>query len=264
MAYVASLEERLRSYEQNGVQANVQLQKLAKKLDSENRKLKKAIFELSGIGDIEIERAGDAEALVEEIRSRMGPVSNLQSPRSMNGATGIGSRSSSFSGGMVDGIWGYGPSTPFSSSGIPTAQISDVRSQKPPTPPPTKEGSNAAQSLLLTLAPTSTPDCAEGFGPEGKRFCGLLKLLATESNKLGQPTASIPCRLSFELLQRLINEQDPLAIENAAFELKDGLSLEDGSCNVDAKVLAKVLNRLTDSKTPSESDDSRIGMMVNA
>jgi hypothetical protein len=265
LAYVASLEERLRAYEQNGVQANIHIQKLAKKLDSENRKLKRVIFELSGIGDVEIDRAVDVESLVEEIRARIG--GNVHSPRSTNGMTGPPSRSSSFSGGVVDTAWGYGPSTPFSVGGYPSAPISDVRSQKPPTPPPSKDEQhknedNPAHNLLLTLAPNITPNCAEGFGPQGKRFCSLLRLLASESDGARSSSASIPCRVSYELLKNLIDEQDALAVENAAFELKEGIRLMDnGGCNVDAKILSKVLSRLTD---PTQKDNNRVSVMANA
>jgi hypothetical protein len=261
LAYVASLEERLRSYEQNGVQANVQLQKLAKKLDSENRKLKRVIFELAGIGESEVERT-DLDTLVEEIRVKLGGngASSLQSPRSIIETNGHVSRSCSFSGGTVETICAYSPSAPFIC--YPVAPISDVRSQKPPTPPPSKDELNPAQGLLLALAPKSAPDCADGFGPGGKRFCGLLQLLAGESEKSIDSTPSVPCRVSYELLKSLIDEKDALAIENAAFELKDGIQImENGICNVDAKVLAKVLSRLTSTTTEK---DNRIGMMVNA
>jgi hypothetical protein len=47
------------------------------------------------------------------------------------------------------------------------------------------------------------------------------------------------------LLKSLINEQDALGMENAAFQLKDGVVQGgDGPC-VDAKVLTQVLQRIT-------------------
>jgi hypothetical protein len=246
LAYVASLEERLRGYEQNGVQANIHLQKLAKKLDLENRKLKKVLLDTFGLGDPEIERA-EPEALVEEIRSRLGG-----QPTEASKCTTSPSRSSSFSGGVI-ATNGY---TPFSACCYPSAPLSDIRSQKPPTPPPTKDDKEIAGELLLQLAPQTAPNCGEGLNQPGKRFCGLLQLLAAEANAKECKTRAVPCRVSYDLLKSLIDEQDSLAMENAVFELRDGvLRGKDGPC-IDAKALTKVLNRLTG---PSAS-----AMMVDA
>lgn len=233
MAYVASLEERLRVYEQNGVQANIHLQKLAKRLDNENRKLKRVLLDSCGLSDVDIER-GDVEMLVEEVKSRLAAVQLEQ--RSI----GVASRSSSFSGGVIETSWSYKPSTPFPSCCYPSAPLSDVRSQKPPTPPPSKD--DPADSLLLTLAPQTAPDCGKDLSSPGKRFCGLLQLLAGESN--GSSNKTVPCKVSYELLKNLIDEQDALAMENAAFELKDGVQVGMDGCRIDAKVLGKVLDRL--------------------
>jgi hypothetical protein len=242
LAYVASLEERIRAYEANGVQANIHLQKLAKKLDLENRKLKKVLLESCGIGDVDIERA-DTDILVEEVKAKIGG-STSTTPR----PTAPTSRSSSFSGGVIEtSLWSYNPSfSPFRGCCIPSAPLSDVRSQKPPTPPPSKDDLGTAGGLLLTLAPQTTPDCGEGLNPSGQRFCGLLQLLAPESGSSATSSAkSIPCRVSCELLKNLIDEQDALGMENAAFELKDGVQMADDGCRVDAKVLTKVLERLS-------------------
>lgn len=241
MAYVASLEERLRVYEANGVQANIHLQKLAKKLDSENRKLKKVLLESCGIGDVDVERA-DTDVLVEEVKAKIGG-STLTTPR----PTAPTSRSSSFSGGVIEtGLYSYKPSiSTFGGYCIPSAPLSDVRSQKPPTPPPSKDDPGTARSLLLTLAPQTTLGCGDGLNISGRRFCGLLQLLASESGSTTtNNTKTVPCRVSYELLKSLIDEQDALGMENAAFELKDGVHVVEDGCLVDAKVLAKVLERL--------------------
>ena len=75
-------------------------------------------------------------------------------------------------------------------------------------------------------------------------------------------TASVPCRISYELLKHLIDEKDALAVENAAFELKDGIRLcGNGECNVDAKVLAKVLDRLTGGNA---KNNNSVSMIVQA
>jgi hypothetical protein len=257
LAYVASLEERLRAFESNGVQANIQLQKLAKKLDSENRKLKRVLSESCGIGDSEIERM-DTNSLIEEIKSKMqagGGSGNVPPKRSPM------SRASSFSGGMIEtssASWLSYSTSPFQGS-WPSATISDIRSTtKPPTPPPSKDDNvptaTTGSDLLLTLAPqTATTNCGEGLNVAGKRFCGLLQLLASESNGVQQQQGSrfsgktVPCRVSYELLKSLINEQDSLGMENAAFVLKDGVRIGENGCQVDAKVLTKVLEELTNN-----------------
>jgi hypothetical protein len=241
LAYVASLEERLRAYEQNGVQANIQLQKLAKKLDTENRKLRKVLYDSCGLGDIDVDRS-EVEVLVEEIKSRLGG-SQIQEIPTAN--RGMPSRSSSFSGGVIRTDSSHYTSTPFPGC-YPTAPLSDVRSQKPPTPPPRKD--ETVNDLLLTLAPQTGPSCGDGLSSSGKRFCGLLQLLASEAHARSCNEAAVPCRVSYELLKSLINEQDTLGMENAAFQLKDGVAQGgDGPC-VNVKVLTQVLESITNKE----------------
>lgn len=249
----------MRAYESNGVQANIHLQKLAKKLDIENRKLKKVLFESCGIGDGDIERF-DTDSLIEEIKARVSGGSERTTPRPKRTTA---SRSSSFSGGIIDTnstVWSSYASacnTPFQGC-CPTAPLSDIRSQKPPTPPPNKDDVGTAPNLLLTLAPRTAASCGEGLPPGGKRFCGLLQLLASESGGNGGNSGkSVPCRVSYELLKSLIDEQDSLSMENAAFVLKDGVRLEGNGCQVDATVLTKVLERLTNVDNNNTS-----GMMM--
>jgi hypothetical protein len=225
-------------YEQNGVQANIHLQKLAKRLDNENRKLKRVLLDSCGLGDVDIER-GDVETLADEVKSRLGAVQLEQR------STGAPSRSSSFSGGVIETGWSYKTSTPFPTCCYPSATLSDVRSQKPPTPPPSKD--DPADSLLLTMAPQTAPNCGKDLNAAGRRFCGLLQLLATDSNATSNKT--VPCKVSYDLLKNLIDEQDALAMENAAFELKDGAQVGKDGCRIDAKVLGKVLDRLSNVDT---------------
>src|SRR5271163_2445311 len=101
LAYVASLEERLRAYESNGVQANVQLQKLSKKLDAENRKLKKVLHDVCGITDFEIERS-DTDILIEELKARLGTQSSGSSGGGVRRPLSTAGRSGSFSGGVLE------------------------------------------------------------------------------------------------------------------------------------------------------------------
>ena len=247
MAYVASLEERLREYEQNGVQANINLQKLAKRLDIENRKFRRAISEV--FADIEIDQALDSDILTSEIKSRV--TEGMPSPRSMTGTTTTvlpSRRSSSFPGSYADSYW---TPSPFSVGTYPSAPLSDIRSEKLPITPPMKEDEeNPARELLITLAPASATKCAEDLGHAGKRFCGLLKLLAIETKNPVEDKVTIPCRMGYELLKYLVDENDATAIENVAFELKDGvgISANDGSCDIDARYLATVIERLTDQQ----------------
>ena len=272
MAYVASLEERLRAFESNGVQANIHLQKLAKKLDLENRKLKRVLSESCGIGDSEIERM-DTNSLIEEIKSKMqagGGSGNVLPKRSPP------SRSSGFSGGMIETSstsWSSYSTSPFQGC-WPSATISDIRStRKPPTPPPSKDDNvptaTTARDLLLTLAPqVAVANCGEGLNQAGKRFCGLLQLLASESNDVQQQQGAgfsgktVPCRVSYELLKSLINEQDSLGMENAAFVLKTGVRIGENGCQVDAKVLTKVLDELTNNVDENGNNNFNGELMV--
>lgn len=214
------------------------------------------MFESCGIGDSEIERS-DADGLIEEIKVRMNGGSGTTTPQPKQ-MTAI--RSSSFSGGIIETsrtAWSSYASTcntPFQGC-CPTAPLSDVRSQKPPTPPPSKDDVGTGRDLLLTLAPRAATSCGEGLTPGGKRFCGLLQLLASESDGPGSDSGkSVPCRVSYELLRNLVDEQDNLSMENAAFVLKDGVSLEENGCRVDATILTKVLERLINVDNNNQSE----------
>jgi hypothetical protein len=247
LAYVASLEDRLRDYEQRGIQANISLQKLSKRLDVENRRLKCAITECCGMGENDIDRAVEADLLAKEMKARLS--GNFPSPKSSTGgrggpggySLGVG-RSSSFSGGITDTI--LPPRSLATAYSVGYHPLSDIRSERMPITPPTSE--DPQQQLLLTLAPTGVNDCGDNLTPEGKRFCGLLKLLAVETGGPAVSKPTIPCRLSYDLLMSLVDEKDSLAVENLAFVLKDGVSVfHDGGCAVDAKVLASVVETLS-------------------
>ena len=141
--------------------------------------------------------------------------------------------------------------------------MSDIRSQKPPTPPPSKDDKGTASELLLQLAPQTAPNCGEGLNQPGKRFCGLLQLLAAEANAKECKTRAVPCRVSYDLLKSLIDEQDTLAMENAVFELRDGvLRGRDGPC-IDGRVLTRVLERLT-KPGMGETQGHNAPLMVDA
>jgi hypothetical protein len=268
LAYVASLEERIRNYEQSGIQANLSLQKLAKRLDLENRKLKRTLFEIFGINEIEIENA-DSTSLLESIKSKMaswegGSGSEDSFPTSRN----------SFSGGVIK----VGASTsiytevntPFRMCCPPSAPISDVRSQKPPTPPPSKDDHlSKSQNLLESLEPKAKPasNCGDNLSIEGQQFCGLLQLLAS-SNKSTPPSRSVSCKASMELIKSLLEVDDKLTFENVAIELKTGLYLGEDGCRVDSILLAKVLHRMANldemSKKTMEVDNvPYLGEKVN-
>jgi hypothetical protein len=279
LAYVASLEERLRGYESNGVQANLQLQKLAKRLDSENRKLKRVLLETCGIREYEV-ASWETDNLIEEVRTRVGIAVSVNGDK----RSFADSRSSSFSGGILDigastlsggGCCGSGtayPSscTPFSVC-CPSAPLSDVRSQKPPASPPVRDDdSQLAHSLLLSMAPHSkiAVNCGNRLNASGERFCSLLQLLAAESRYPNQSAGkTVTCRVSYDLLASLIDEHDPNALENAAFELKDGIFMAEDGCRVDAKMLSRVMEKLsgdTTSLASNGTDDLGTMMVVNA
>ena len=175
-------------------------------------------------------------------------------------------RSNSFSGGHVGdsgtGVWSSYSTPRFQTCCVPSAPLSDIRSQKPPTPPPTKDEAGTAHSLLLTLAPqtNAAPNCGDGLTSAGQRFCGLLQLLASESLAPVSGNITVPCRVSYELLKSLVDEQDALAIENAVFELKDGVQQDSDGCRVDAKVLAKMIEKLTGITV--DKDDATGRMMA--
>jgi hypothetical protein len=259
------LEERLRTYETNGVQANIHLQKLAKKLDLENRKLKQVLVDACGISEYELERT-ETEQLVEEIKSKFvsgGVTATSPGTASTSACTPTlrpeTIRSNSFSGGNVvgEGVWSAYSTPRFQTCHYPSAPLSDVRSQKPPTPPPTKEDAGTAHNLLLTLAPqtNAAPNCGHGLNSAGHRFCGLMQLLASESTIPVSGNKTVPCRVSYELLKSLVDEQDALAMENAVFELKDGVQLGNDGVRVDAKVLAKMIEKLTSGNNVDNKEE---------
>jgi hypothetical protein len=53
----------------------------------------------------------------------------------------------------------------------------------------------------------------------------------------------------------LVDEQDALAMENAVFELKDGVRLGNDGVRVDAKVLAKMIEKLTSSNNVDNKEE---------
>jgi len=265
------LEERLRAYETSGVQANIHLQKLAKKLDLENRKLKQVLVDACGITEYELEKA-ETEQLVEDIKSKFVSGGTATSPGGGTASTSACTptmrpetiRSNSFSGGNVgEGVWSSYSTPRFQTCCYPSAPLSDVRSQKPPTPPPTKDDTGTAHNLLLTLAPQTNAalNCGHELNSAGQRFCGLMQLLASESSVPVTGNQTVPCRVSYELLKNLVDEQDALAMENAVFELKDGVQLESDGVRVDAKVLAKMIEKLT-SDNVDNKEETRGGMMA--
>jgi hypothetical protein len=234
------------------VQANVQLQKLAKKLDAENKKLRKVCTEALGLSETDLERA-DTDVLVEEIKARLSlnassAASGVGTPPSSAAPSvsrGWASRSSSFSGGIIDtSSFAWGGISPFSTLGYPSAPLSDVRSQKPPTPPPSKDDGPASrdptQELLLTIAPNGDA--------RGKRFGGLR--LGAYEGPTGGLEKVVPCRVSYELLKNLIGDQGP---ENA-FALKEG----NGGYCVDAKVLSTVLEGLATNVDMNSASSSML------
>jgi hypothetical protein len=56
-------------------------------------------------------------------------------------------------------------------------------------------------------------------------------------------------------LKSLVDEQDALAMENAVFELKDGVQLGNDGVRVDAKVLAKMIEKLTSSNNVDNKEE---------
>ena len=80
LAYVTTLEERVREYEQRAVKANIDLQARAQRLDHENRKMRNVLTQAYGLGDEEM----DTDILVEKITAsrpgRSDPVSRIKLP----------------------------------------------------------------------------------------------------------------------------------------------------------------------------------------
>lgn len=223
----------------------------------------------------------DTDVLIEEVKARLG-AQGSGSSGGVKRPLSTASRSSSFSGGVLEmGSWPAWSDTsagfPFSTCAYPSAPLSDIRSQKPPTPPPTKEdsaqiGANGPYDLLLSMAPQSDakPYCGDDLSSSGKRFCGLLQLLALESHQFevtarDSSAKTVPCRVSYELLKSLIDEQDSVGMQNAGFELKRGLHMTKDGCCVDAKVLSSVLDRLVNyhGNVNGAATVANAGMMVD-
>ena len=87
-----------------------------------------------------------------------------------------------------------------------------------------------------------------------------MQLLASESTIPLNNNKTVPCRVSYELLKSLVEEQDALAMENAVFEMKDGVQMGTDGCRVDAKVLAKVIEKLTANNV--DKKEAAGGMMA--
>jgi hypothetical protein len=193
---VAHLEERIRSHEAAQVKANSQLQKLARKLNLENQKMKKALMESCRLAEAELDE-DDAGTLVEKITNKGAGQDYLQDSR--NGY-------SSEIGGISAEQWSsyYSLSHPFPSQ--PSFPSSHVRYQKPPTLP-ADPSEQSPDILLLTLAPQMQPDLyhhgESGATPE--RLRDLVQLLPSAS---GTEQSSVICYVTYDLLNRLVTEEN--------------------------------------------------------
>lgn len=57
-------------------------------------------------------------------------------------------------------------------------------------------------------------------------------------------TSWVCCEVTYELLKYLIDRQYPLVLENAGYELKDGVLVGTDGCCVDAEILGNLLSRV--------------------
>ena len=96
------------------------------------------------------------------------------------------------------------------------------------------------------MAPRTAASCGEGLTPSGKTVLWIIAItcVGIEWDRGRLLERTVPCRVSYELLKSLIDEQDSLRMENAAFVLKDGVRIGENGCQVDATVLTKVLERI--------------------
>jgi hypothetical protein len=203
LAYVAHLEEQIRSHEATQAKANSQLQKIARKLNMENQKMKKALIESCGLAEAEID-AEDAGTLVEKIANKRARANLLQDVESVWNGYSSETRDISAE------HWSYHSlSEPF--PGHSSFPSSHVRSEKPPTPP-SCQSQKSPGSLLLTLAPQVQLDRHENGGSVPERLHDLVQLIPSEESTTEQST--VTCYVTQELLNSLVAEKNRRSVKS--------------------------------------------------
>jgi hypothetical protein len=210
---VAHLEEQIRTHEATQAKATSQLQKIARKLNMENQKMKKALIESCGLAEAEIE-ADDAGTLVDKIANKRVRENSLQDVESVwNGHsrenTGINADHwSNHTGSLLEPF-------PSASSSFPS---SHVRSEKPPTPPSCP--SQKSDSLFLMLAPEVQLDRNENGGSVPERLRDLVQL-SDGSEESTTEQSTVTCYVTQELLNSLVTEKNRGSVKSK-FALERG------------------------------------------
>ena len=215
MAYVASLEERLRAHEEAHVQANLQAQKLAKQLSAENQKMKKALVDACGFDEADID-GGDVQSLVEKMKRKP---NGVQSPHLDPGMIDGGlNRSENI---LADGK--VSSSTPFARFWSDASHPGNEASSSGLPTPPSNMDEGSSDLLLLTLTPQSLSTALHGenSGAVLQQIHGLLKLTTDDSTNSFN---AVPCYVNYDLLRILIEGQG-LVLRSTVSQLIDGMFL---------------------------------------
>lgn len=207
---MVSLEEQLRDYEQKCVAANLELQKVAKKHEAENRKMKLALCKACNLEYDDIERM-DFDSLTHKIRLRIERNSWESRPLLTSVVNEFEQTSS--------------PTTPFPTSDSTLPNVY----RPPPVSIPTQTQTSQPQLTITLGDPQTFP----------AQICVRLQVPPTQD----RTTRLICCNVTYELLKHLIDEKYPFFLDDAGYELRDGVLVEsDGGC-VDAEKLGSILSQ---------------------
>jgi len=194
---VIYLEEQIRRHETAQVDENIRLQTLARKLDLENQKMKKALVKSCGFLETEIDES-DEGTLVEKMRK----ISDLVSEHSFElSVESLGSNLSTESTGITgdDASFYTLSATPFQNF---SSTATSIQGQHPLTPPTTMFD-NIPPSFTLTVAPSDVlSNGTYKAGPQ--RLSDLLQLVPSDR---ATNLSTVTCYISYELLKELVEER---------------------------------------------------------
>jgi hypothetical protein len=191
------LEDQIRRHEVAQVNENIRLQTLARKLDLENQKMKKALVKSCGFLETEIDESDERT-----LAGKMRHIRGLDSETSFQFSVGsLGSKIPTPST-EDDASFYTSSATAFHFSSTST---SPIHCQNPLTPP-TSTSDDILPSFTLTVAPQSSSDVLSNgshkAGPQ--RLSDLLQLIPSDE---AANLSTVTCYVSDELLKELVEER---------------------------------------------------------
>ena len=211
--YIHSLEERIRKYERKCMKADLELQQRAQILKLENAKLKKILLNSTGIDDESLEK--DPESLMQEIKQKLEPQAHANI--------------------MASNGQGYATFN----QGVDLSRADPIQltaDSKAPSQPPDNRQNEFPESFVLALNHDST-----FTGPFADQLWPALSLSPAAE---APSTGTVQCKITYDLLKRLMDSQNPTALQRAEFELKDGVLVGRDGSRMTLAMLAKILEGL--------------------